>query len=124
MTTKTELSEDRKTLILTAGDLPHVSKMTTAEVEVTLRNLGIARGAMLPEIPQTWEPHQQQAVPARRDLPRTLEHEALNGDTLLHIRDPNFGWLHFVFSRNVARQIGEALIRDSELPPPLMAGKA
>jgi hypothetical protein len=117
-----KLSEDRLSLL--AGIPPNISKLSAAVVDEMIDKLCYARQCMLPEVPANWSAGRQEPITALRDLPLTLDAEALNGDPLLHIKHPHYGWLHFVFSRGVAEQIGAGLLSKSNAPPPSTEGNA
>ena len=55
---------------------------------------------------------------ARRDPRWATETETMRGDSVLHLRDPRFGWLHFVFPREMARKLGRLLIAQADAEPP------
>jgi hypothetical protein len=117
-----KLSEDRRSLL--TGIPPNISELSAATVDEMIEKLCYARHNMLPEVPATWSAGRQQPITALRDLPFTLETESLNGDPLLHIKHPHFSWLHFVFSRGVAEQIGRDFLSRSKAPPPSAEGNA
>jgi hypothetical protein len=97
-----EVDDDRRSLLMQVGDSSTFLEMNTSMVDETIEKLCFVRRAMLPEIPATWLAGRQEPITALRDLPFTLETDSLNGDPLLHIKHPRFGWLHFIFSRGVA----------------------
>lgn len=105
------------------GDPPIISKMTTAEVDSSLLHLAAARSALLPEIPQTWEGGKV-TENVMRDPAWRLETDRLAGDSLLHLRHPHFGWVHFIFSKAEAKGIGQLLVAQGTAPPPKASGTA
>ena len=46
----------------------------------------------------------------------------MTGDALIHVRDEWFGWLHYTFTREAAREFG--LIAFADAPDPPIAGRA
>jgi hypothetical protein len=59
-----------------------------------------------------------------RDPAFELEADQLAGDSLLHIRHPHFGWLHFIFSKAEAKKLGGLLLAQSAKPAPEVSGRA
>ena len=119
------IDDDLETLLIThdqATPMPCAVQYTTAEVEALLSTVGCARRGMLPPIPEKWAPSQQ-VTEAIRDPKLYLETENFNGDPVLRIRHPHFGWLHFVFSRSKAAGLGRALIVRANADPPATAGR-
>jgi len=47
----------------------------------------------------------------------------LLGNTLLHLRDPRFGWLHYMVPREEARKLARVLQAHVDTPPPGSATK-
>jgi hypothetical protein len=45
------------------------------------------------------------------------EPDALLGESLLHIRDPRFGWLHYALPRESARALGILLVHQADDVP-------
>jgi hypothetical protein len=111
------LEDDRMTVTVTFSTEPPVSVgIDTAEVEDIVLNLGRFRSFMLPETPA--EPLTDRMVDAHPDPHWRVEAEIMTGDSLLHIRDPRFGWLHFLLPRESARLLGETLVSQADAPPP------
>jgi hypothetical protein len=46
-----------------------------------------------------------------------LEQEAHSGNVILHLRDPRFGWLHYVLGRDSSRSLAAQLLRYAETVP-------
>jgi hypothetical protein len=57
-------------------------------------------------------------VHAENNTSFALEQNMMNGDTLLHVRDDGFGWLHYTMSREDARKLGQNLIAAADTPMP------
>jgi hypothetical protein len=120
-----DIREDRKTLTITfdrAKPVPVVAEHTTEMVEGLLNEVGAARSALLPPIPDTWD--LTATVRADRDPRWFLGRDQLAGDALLHLRDHHFGWRHYIFTKAEARKLGEALIAQANAEPPEAAGRA
>jgi hypothetical protein len=120
-----DIREDRKALTITfdqAKPNPVVAKHTTEEVENLLNEVGLARSALLPQIPEAWDV--TATVKAERDPRWFLGSDQLAGDALLHLRDRHFGWRHYVFTKSEARKLGEALIAQANAEPPTASGTA
>lgn len=91
------------------------------QVEELLEVFGRARSGMLPKIPETWV---SATVEATRDPKFLVEGDALAADALLHIRDPLFGWRHYIFTKDLARKLGAEMIAWADRPAPNAAGSA
>jgi hypothetical protein len=72
-------------------------KMDVRGIEEFLKNLGELRYAMKPEIPKTFPRGQQ--VSAVPDPAWVSEPDVMQGNSILHIRDPRYGWLHYIFRK-------------------------
>lgn len=111
------LEDDRKTVTVTFSTHPSVSiRLDTASVEDILRNLGQFRSLMLPDTPAEWPA--VRSVAAIPDPHWRVEAEVMTGDSLLHIRDPRYGWLHFLLPKESARLLGRSLTAQAEAPEP------
>lgn len=80
-----------------------------------IETLGRTRAALTPEWPR--ELSSPPGVPrgAERDYLWTVQSEVY-GDVLIHFRDPRYGWLCYVMSKETARQFAEGLIEHSDEP--------
>lgn len=108
-----ELGEDRQTAALTLPANPPVTiKMNVVAVEEMMKILGNLRSAMLPEIPTALTPGQ--TVRAIKNPAWVTEPDAMIGDPILHVRDPRFGWLHYLIPRRHARKLGSLLQRQAD----------
>jgi hypothetical protein len=103
-----KLEDDQTTLTITFPSIPPVALVWTASaVDEHFEKLGELRATMTPEIPKTWALGQTfLAVP---DPAWMTEPDALIGNSILHIRDPRFGWLHYMIPREGARQLARYL---------------
>jgi hypothetical protein len=111
------LEDDGKSLAISFPVVPPVTlHLSTEEVESFVNNLSLCRSVMQPPHPADWAPGQQ--VAAIPDPRWYVEAEALHGNSLLHIRDPRYGWLHYVLPREEARALGTYLVTQANAPPP------
>ena len=112
-----KLEDDLKTLTVSFPSNPPVAlKLDAAGVQDLLANLGEFRSFMKPEIEKDWTPGQRAgAIPDPRWM---VEPELMRGNSFLHLRDPRFGWLHYVIPREEARKLGQLLIALADAPPP------
>jgi hypothetical protein len=111
------LDDDRKTVTITFPTNPPVAlKLDARAVDDVLNNLGAFRAAMTPEVPRDHSLGQRVAA-----VPNPLwqtEPEMMLGDSLLHLRDPRFGWLDYMIPREEARKLAGFLLRQADNPPP------
>ncbi|MDP3553080.1 hypothetical protein [Methylocystis sp.] len=112
-----KLEDDLKTVTLTFPSSPPVAlRLSTTDVDDLLRNLGLFRGAMKPEIADKFDLGQKvEAVP---DPKWVTEPDILRGDSLLHIRDPRFGWLHYLLPKAEAEKLANYFLVQIALPTP------
>src|SRR5687768_14456056 len=108
------LEDDRKGVRVTipTEPVPCTGLFETARVEFLLRKLGEFRALMIPEVPRTFAMGQK--VEAVADPAWVTEPDAMLGHSLLHIREPRFGWLHFVLPPHEAKKLAEYLLRQAE----------
>lgn len=119
-----KLSDDLKTVTITFPTTPTVVlELDAAGVEDILKNLGEFRANMSPTIPPTFALGQPvRAVPNPR---WATEPDAMMGDSLLHLRDPRFGWLHYQIPRAEAGKLAGYLQKQVDSPPAeITPGKA
>jgi hypothetical protein len=110
------LDSDRRTVTVSfPADLPTEMKLSAGQVEEMLLKLGEFRALMKPAVPAEWPLGQQ--FRAHRNLRWVTETEAMVGDSVLHLRDPRFGWLHYVFPREMARRLGRLFIAQADALP-------
>jgi len=57
-------------------------------------------------------------VPAVTNPAWVVEPDAMMGNALLHVRDPRYGWLHFLIPKDEARKLAGALLAQADAPPP------
>jgi hypothetical protein len=86
--------------------------LDTAGVEALMKGLAEIRADMTPAVPPEWATGQ--AAAGVRSPRFVCEEEALHGGSLLHLRHPGYGWLHFAFPAEVARRLGAFLLRQAK----------
>jgi hypothetical protein len=84
-----------------------VIRWTADQVDDHLRKLGELRSKMKPPHPRNFAPGQ--VVRAIANASWATETDTMLGNSLLHIRDPRYGWLHFVFSKEDVRKLATLL---------------
>jgi hypothetical protein len=111
-----KLDEDGKTVTLAFPTEPPVAlKLDAVQVDDLLRNLGLFRGSMKPEVPTGYALGQKvEAVP---DPSWSTEPDLMMGDSLLHIRDPRFGWLHYLIPKGEAKKLAGFFQNQANAPP-------
>ncbi len=111
------LDEDLKTVTVTfPSDLQVQLKLDAGQIDDMLVNLGEFRSYMEPPVHADWAPGQKVGVISN---PRWFsEPELMEGNSLLHIRDPRYAWLHYMIPRGEAEKLSDILKSQSESPPP------
>jgi len=109
------LSKDQKVAEVTfSADQPITLSLDVDDIKAVIVALGELRAGMLPgEAPEFVPTGSVHAIP---DPAWTAEPEMMEGDILLHIRDPGFGWLHYCLPREAARKLGAHLQNLADLP--------
>lgn len=103
-----KLSDDHGTATMTfSTDPPVTLHLDAFAMDDLLKNLGQFRGLMKPEHAKQWLPGQR--VGAIPDPAWYTEQEIMTGDTLLRLRDPRYGWLHYRIPRDEARKLAHYL---------------
>lgn len=109
---KWTLSDDYQAVTLEIGS--ETLRMNASMIDEVLRNLGEMRAAMTPAVAAEHDLGQKvNCIPDPRWL---TEPDALGEFSLLHLRDPRYGWLHYAFPRTEARRLGEYLINQADNP--------
>jgi hypothetical protein len=99
-----KLEDDYKTVTVTFPTSPETTvRPDVSGVEDILKNLGTFRQLMKPEIERDFA--MGQTVQAIDDPRWVTEPDALMGDTILHLRDPRYGWLHYRIPRKEAQKL-------------------
>lgn len=118
-----KLEDDLKTVTVTFPSNPPVAiQISVSELELMLENLGEFRALMQPEIPRSWPMGQK--FEAVSDPMWVTEPEMMQGNSVVHIRDPRYGWLHYMIPREEAKKLAAYLQKQAEtLPPVAGSGK-
>jgi hypothetical protein len=95
---------------------PVALKLDVSGVEEALKSLGGLRATMTPEVPKSLT--LEKIVPAVTNPAWVVEPDAMMGNALLHVRDPRYGWLHFLIPKDEARKLAGALLAQADAPPP------
>lgn len=110
-----KLEDDYEHVTLTLPTNPPVEIVfTTAQIDDLLRNLGMFRGTMKPAAAESYA--LGQTVEAIPNPAWKTQPDAMLGNSLLHIRDPRFGWLHYMIPKDEARKLAGYLQSQVDLP--------
>jgi hypothetical protein len=110
-----KLEDDYKSVTVTFPTNPPVAlRLDIGGVDDILKNLGHFRAAMKPEIARAYAMGQK--VGAVPDPIWVTEPDLMQGDSLLHLRDPRYGWLHYLLPRAEALKLGQLLQKQAETP--------
>ncbi len=113
-----KLEDDLETVTITIPSSPPVVvKYKLAEIEDTLKNLGEFRAMMTPEVSHQFPMGQK--VMALQNPAWVTEPDIMLGASLIHLRDPRFGWLHYLLPPDEARKLGGLLIAQADTVPPV-----
>lgn len=114
-----KLDASHKMLTVTLPtDPPFSMNLDASAVEGLVKNLASSRSLMQPAIPSTFA--KGQTSEATPDPAWVAEQEAKSGKCLLHVRDPRFGWLHFLLTSKDTMQLADRLkeIASAAAPQP------
>ena len=115
-----KLEDDLQTVTVTfPSDPPQVLKLNAAGVDAVLQGLGALRAQMQPAFAPGFPQGQQ--VLAVPNPSWVMEADALHGNAVLHLRDPRFGWLHYMIAKEEARRLAALLASQADAPPPSQA---
>lgn len=95
---------------------PVAIQLPVLEVEKMLAIIGDYRSVMEPEVVAEHVP--QQNVSAISSPIWQIESDPLSGNTLLRLRDPRFGWLHYLIPNGEAEKLAQHLQTDASTLPP------
>jgi hypothetical protein len=90
-------------------------ELDAGDIDGLLKNLGELRAMMQPAHPLYFQKDQDTNFIV--DPRWEWEHEPMLDQGVLRIRDPRFGWLHYVISGDTARKLAEILAYQTHLPP-------
>jgi hypothetical protein len=104
-------------------DPPSKLVLQTKDVEEMLKHLGNFRGQMSPQVPLEYDVSaptvQAIPVPAWYSFPETMQ-----GQSVLGLRDPRFGWLHYLLPKDHAKKLAMILNAQADMPLAQPPGKA
>lgn len=101
-----ELSKDRKTIIVSPNSNP--LSLDAPNVDALLRNLSELRARMTTKHAPKWNPAIQK-FEALYDPAWQAAPEMKGGRSVLHVRHPGFGWLHFSLPKRAAARLSKIL---------------
>ena len=108
-----KLEDDLKTVTVTfPSDPPMTLKLDAAGVDLLLHGLGGLRTLMQPQpAPEFATGQEFVAVP---DPSFSTETDGLHGNSVIHLRDPRFGWLHYMIPKEHARKLAVSLAMQAD----------
>jgi hypothetical protein len=113
-----KLEDNQRHVTVTFPTTPPVAlQLDVAGIEDILKNLGDFRSVMWPEVTKIYRLGQM--VKAIPNPIWATEPDAIEGNTLLHIRDPRYGWLHYMLPREEARKLAAYIQNQVESPRPV-----
>jgi hypothetical protein len=96
-------------------ELPKSSlDLTADELSAFIQRLGEIRMRMKPDIDR--RPLKTMEYRTFLDPCWICQQELMRENSLLHLRDPRYGWLHFSLPREQAKKLGETLIQQAAKP--------
>ena len=102
-----ELSEDETRVQVSLPGTGATFELDAAGLDHLIDRLGALRAGMRNQHPSAWP--RRGFVDAIYNPPWYSEPELLQGNSLLHIRHPGFGWLHFSIPKPAAAKLAEFL---------------
>jgi hypothetical protein len=100
-------SGDVDTVVITfKADPPIRVELDAGEIDDALAELGEMRALMQPEHPA----EVPEVVVTVFNPTCACDSEPVLAHSVLHIRDPRFGWLHYVIPRDVGDELAAALV--------------
>jgi hypothetical protein len=110
------LSDDRKTVTAIFPTEPPVSlSMDARGLDGLLRNLAEVREAMAEQHPLDFALGQK--VSALHNPRWVTEPDLMNWDSLVHLRHPGYGWLHFLIPKAEAAKLAGSLQAQAQTQP-------
>ena len=108
-----KLTEDRKSVIVTFSGNPSVAlHLDVDAVDSWLVQLGACRSRMEPQPANRWKAGQR--VTAIVEPNWTAELDIMQARSLLHLRDPRFGWLHYLLTPANASKLAALLDKQAK----------
>ena len=118
------LNTDEGTVTITFPTVPPVSLvLKTPDVEELLKNLGEFRGRMSPPVALEYDV----AAPTVQAIPAPAWYsfpETMLGQSVIAMRDPRFGWLHYLLPKEHAKKLAAILNVQADSPIAKPPGKA
>ena len=112
-----KLEDDLKTVTVTfPSDPPVALQLDAAAIDDMLKSLGEFRANMLP--PHAPEFALGQTFLSVPNPAWATEPDAMLGNSILHLRDPRFGWLHYMIPKEQAGKLADYLKVQAETPAP------
>ena len=113
--TEWKVDKHLNTMTITFPTSPRVViRWSADQVDDHLRKLGELRSKMKPPHPRNFA--LGQVVRGIANAPWATETDTMLGNSILHIRDPRYGWLHFLFSKEDARKLATLLQKQVDSP--------
>lgn len=109
-----EVEQSREAALMRLGG--STARLGTSIVDEILAKLGVARTQMLPPHPDS-AGHEGAILTAYPEIRWVVGGGALQGGTILSIRDPRFGWAHYHFPTAEVIRLADTLRRHASLPP-------
>lgn len=109
-------SRDVDTVTITFQATPPFEvELDADEIDSLLNSLGELRAMMQPAHPLYFTKHQD--INFIVDPRWAYEQEPILDQSVLRIRDPRYGWLHYVVPHDAASRLAEALAAQANPPP-------
>ena len=106
--TEWKVDNHLNTMTITFPTSPNVAiRWTADQVDEHLRKLGELRSKMKPPHPRNFA--LGQVFRGIANASWATETDTMLGNSILHIRDPRYGWLYFLFSKEDARKLATLL---------------
>ena len=113
-----KLDDDLQAVTVTfPSDPPVTLKLDTANVDTLLHGLGELRAQMQPPPAPEFATGQQFVAAANPSF--VTEVAGLEGNSVIHLRDPRFGWLHYMIPKEQARKLGVSLAMQADTTIPI-----
>jgi hypothetical protein len=113
-----KLEDNQRHVTITFPTTPPAAlQLDVAGIEDILTHLGDFRSVMWPEV--TKIPPRRGDVVKAIPAPIWWTEPTAQGDTMLHIRDPRYGWLHYMIPREEARKLAAYIQNQVDAPRPV-----
>jgi hypothetical protein len=122
--TNWHFNQDEGTVTVTFPTVPPVALVLhTKDVEELLKHLGNFRGQMSPPVALEYDV----SSPTVQAIPGPAWYsfaESMLGQSVLAMRDPRFGWLHYLLPKEHAKKLATILNSQADQPIAPPPGKA